>query len=149
AVFDLDRFKWVNDTFGHAAGDKLLQEVAARLVRAAGSRGLVARLGGDEFGVLFPAVRQAAEAQALGIHVLQEVNRQMSIDGRHFAVSACCGFGLSTQNPEKSPSRVMADADLALYQAKGCPSRGVAVFELKMEAPRRRRSQVERALRSD
>jgi diguanylate cyclase (GGDEF)-like protein len=148
AILDLDRFKWVNDTFGHGAGDKLLQEVAARLVHAAGSRGLVARLGGDEFGVFLSAIRETGEAEAIGAQILLEVNRPVSIEGRQFAVSACCGFGLSRPGGDKSPSRVMADADLALYQAKANPSAALAVFELRMEAPRRRRSQVERALRS-
>jgi diguanylate cyclase (GGDEF)-like protein len=148
AILDLDRFKFVNDTFGHGAGDKLLQEVAARLVRAVGRCGLVARLGGDEFGVVLPSVRSSPEAQAIGAQILMEVNRAVSIDGREFAVSACCGFGLSRPGGDKSPSRVMADADLALYQAKGSPTGAVAVFELRMEAPRQRRCKVERALQS-
>jgi diguanylate cyclase (GGDEF)-like protein len=148
AILDLDRFKWVNDNFGHGAGDRLLQEVATRLVRAVGSCGLVARLGGDEFGVVFPAVQTSPDARAIGAQILAEVNRPVSIGGREFPVSACCGFGLSRPGGDKSPSRVMADADLALYQAKGSPTGAVCVFELRMEAPRRRRSKIERALQS-
>jgi diguanylate cyclase (GGDEF)-like protein len=146
AILDLDRFKTINDTLGHGAGDELLQEVAARLVRAVGSRGLVARLGGDEFGVLLPAVDRASDAETIGHQLLREVNRPISIHGRQYGVSSCCGLGIGRQGKDTSPSRVMADADLALYQAKENPCAGVAVFELRMEGPRRRRKQIERAL---
>lgn len=146
AILDLDRFKVVNDTFGHAAGDQLLKEVAARLLRAVGQRGLVARLGGDEFGVLLPDVRRASDAQAIGVRILREVNRPLMVAGLELAVSACCGFGIARQRGTHTPSRLMADADLALYQAKETPNGGVSVFELCMEAPRRRRVQIERAL---
>ena len=146
AILDLDRFKVVNDTFGHAAGDQLLKEVAGRLVRAVGSRGIVARLGGDEFGVLWPDVRRAQDALAIGAEILRDVNRPVMIAGLQLGISACCGFGIARSKLAHTPSRLMADADLALYQAKQARSGGVAVFELCMEAPRRRRVQIERAL---
>jgi diguanylate cyclase (GGDEF)-like protein len=146
AILDLDRFKAVNDTFGHAIGDQLLKEVAARLVKAVGARGLVARLGGDEFGVLLPEVRNAKDAQAIGGNILLEVNGPAFLNGREFTIAASCGMGLSRKREDFSPSRLMADADLALYQAKENPGGGVALFELRMEAPRRRRAQIERAL---
>jgi diguanylate cyclase (GGDEF)-like protein len=147
AILDLDRFKFVNDTFGHAAGDELLREVASRLTRAVGDRGLVARLGGDEFGLLLPGTGHGADAQATGARILKQVNRPVTIDGRELSISACCGFALSRRIGEKSPSRLMANADLALYQAKENPSGGLALFEHRMEAPRRRRALIERALR--
>ena len=146
AVLDLDRFKAVNDTFGHAIGDHLLKEVAMRLVKAVGSGGVVARLGGDEFGVLLADIKKPRDAQAVGAHILQQVNGPAFIDEREFAIAASCGMGLSRNAEDPSPSRLMADADLALYEAKENPGGGVAVFELRMEAPRRRRAQIERAL---
>jgi diguanylate cyclase (GGDEF)-like protein len=146
AILDLDRFKAVNDTFGHGVGDELLKEVAARLSRTVGDRGLVARLGGDEFGVLLPGVGRIREAQSIGREILAGVNGQVFIQGRQLAASACCGVAISRRREEDSPSRVMADADLALYQAKENPPGGLAVFEPKMEAPRRRRMQIETAL---
>ena len=146
AILDLDRFKAVNDTFGHAIGDQLLKEVAARLVKAVGTHGIVARLGGDEFGVLLPGISKAKEAHFLGTQILHEVNGPAVIQGREFAIAASCGMGLSRRVAEPSPSRLMADADLALYEAKESPGGGVAVFEVRMEAPRRRRAQIERAL---
>lgn len=146
AILDLDRFKAVNDTFGHGIGDQLLKEVASRLVEAVGRRGLVARLGGDEFGVLLPEIRDAGEAQSVGGDILRGVNGPAFLNGREFVIAASCGIGLSRKREEPSPSRLMADADLALYQAKDNPGGGVAIFELRMEAPHRRRAQIERAL---
>lgn len=146
AILDLDRFKVVNDTFGHAAGDQLLREVAARLVRAVGSRGLVARLGGDEFGVLLLDVRRASEAHSMGAKILREVNRPVTISGIQLAIAASCGFGIARSRSTHTPSRLMADADLALYQAKQSSNGAVSVFELCMDAPRRRRVQIEKAL---
>jgi diguanylate cyclase (GGDEF)-like protein len=146
AILDLDRFKAVNDTFGHGAGDALLKEVAARLIRAVGDRGTVARLGGDEFAVLLPGVEHGAEARFVGAHILREVNRPMAFGRRKFGISACCGFAIAERGGQSSPSRVMADADLALYEAKDSAAGGVCVFEARLEAPRRRRQQIERAL---
>ena len=147
AILDLDRFKTVNDTFGHVAGDQLLEEVAARLVEAVPPGGLVARLGGDEFGLLVPDVRHGPDAKRIGDQILRRVNGPVLLDGREFAVSASCGLGISHRREAPSPSRLMADADLALYEAKENPGAGAAVFELRMEAPRRRRAQIEQALR--
>jgi diguanylate cyclase (GGDEF)-like protein len=146
AILDLDRFKAVNDTFGHAIGDQLLKEVAARLMHIVGRRGLVARLGGDEFGILLPGARNAREAQALGSDILRHVNGPACLNGREFIIAASCGIGLSRKCEDSSPSRLMADADLALYQSKDNPGGGAAIFELSMEAPRRRRAEIERAL---
>jgi diguanylate cyclase (GGDEF)-like protein len=146
AILDLDRFKAVNDTFGHGAGDALLKEVAVRLLRAVGHRGTVARLGGDEFAVLLPGVEHGAEAAFVGAHILREVNRPMTFGRRKFAVSACCGLAIAERGGQSSPSRVMADADLALYEAKDSAAGGVCVFEARLESPRRRRQQIERAL---
>lgn len=146
AVMDLDRFKFVNDTFGHGSGDALLQTVARRLVRAAGDNALVARLGGDEFGLLFPGMAAIAETRAAGARILEQVNRPMSINGRQLGISACAGFTLFRKGRARTPSRMLAEADVALYQAKASPAAGVAVFEPHMEAPQRRRTQIERAL---
>jgi diguanylate cyclase (GGDEF)-like protein len=148
AILDLDRFKIANDTFGHGAGDQLLREVAARLLRTVGKSGLVARLGGDEFGILLPDVGRAKDARSFGRKILEGVNGPVFIEGRQLVASACCGLAVSRRRENKSPSRIMADADLALYQAKEDPAGKLAVFEHRMEAPRRRRAQIEAALSS-
>ena len=146
AILDLDRFKAVNDTFGHVIGDKLLEEVAARLVKSVGEQGMVARLGGDEFGILLHELYRPNEVAAAGVKILNGVNGPALLKGREFTVSASCGLAVARKKRGQPPSRLMADADLALYQAKEKPTRRVALFEPRMEAPRRRRAQVERAL---
>ena len=148
AVLDLDRFKWTNDTFGHATGDKLLKIVGKRLVLAAGRDAVVARLGGDEFAVLFKTVRSALEAKAAGLELLLEVNRPARVDSRPFPISACLGVGVSRERFDRSPSRVLADADMALYEAKSHSTGRLAIFEPRMEIPLKRRAHIERAIQS-
>jgi diguanylate cyclase (GGDEF)-like protein len=148
AILDLNRFKWTNDTFGHATGDKLLKIVGKRLILAAGREAVVARLGGDEFAVLFKTVRSAIEAKAAGLELLLEVNRPAKIDRRPFPISACLGVGVSRERPDRSPSRMLADADMALYKAKSTSSGRLAVFEPSMEIPLKRRAHIERAIQS-
>ena len=109
-------------------------------------RGLVARLGGDEFGVLFPKIRHPRDAELVGQQILEVVNGPVVVEGRQLSLSVCCGLAMGDRGGDKSPSRIMADADLALYQAKGDPARATAVFERRMEASSRRRTQIEAAL---
>jgi diguanylate cyclase (GGDEF)-like protein len=146
AILDLNRFKAVNDTFGHGIGDTLLEEVAMRLTRAVGSRGLVARLGGDEFGILLHKVHRIDDVQSIGSEILDGVNGSAMLEDREFIISASCGLSVSRKSGGQSPSRLMAEADLALYQAKDRPGAGAVVFEPCMEAPRRRRAEIEHAL---
>ncbi len=147
-LLDLNRFKAINDTFGHEAGDRLLQRVASRLVEDLGVDGMVARLGGDEFGVLLPSVHCGDVARKVGMRILSAVSQAVVIEGRSFEASACCGMAIAARTVGMTPSRIMADADLALYQAKDGVIDGVAIFEARMEAPRRRRIAIERALRA-
>ena len=146
AILDLNRFKAVNDTFGHPIGDKLLEEVARRLNGVVGSRGTVARLGGDEFGVLLENVDTVRATQLFGSEILDAVNGRATLIDREFTISASCGLSISREDGHQSPSRLMAEADLALYQAKTQPGARIAMFEPRMEGPRRRRVEIERAL---
>jgi len=145
-ILDLDRFKVINDTFGHSTGDRLLMIVGERLLKAAGNKATVARLGGDEFGLLFHETGQAEAFEALLDSIVAQVNRPAIVDGRPFAVSVCCGIAVSADGRQLTPSRLLADADLALYEAKDQSGGSVALFEPWMEVPRRRRAQIERAL---
>ncbi|MFC7537783.1 putative bifunctional diguanylate cyclase/phosphodiesterase [Sphingomonas sp. GCM10030256] len=148
AVIDVDRFKVINDTYGHSYGDELLKAVAQRLLRTAGNSCLVARLGGDEFGLLLRGATAPAEARDWGKRILTGTNRPVTIKRRKFPITASCGIGLSRDGKARTPSRVLADADIALYEAKSQATDRVAVFEQGMEAPRHRRAQIEHALQA-
>jgi diguanylate cyclase len=117
ALVDLDRFKEVNDTLGHHAGDELLQCVAQRLSAAVRTDDLVARLGGDEFGLLLPGVASAEVARNL----LREVQRQLSepveIEGAKLTVEASVGLALYPTHGT-DVSLLMRHADAAMYQGK-------------------------------
>jgi diguanylate cyclase (GGDEF)-like protein len=115
--FDLDHFKDVNDTLGHAFGDELLRQVADRLRAIVSPTDLVARFGGDEFAVLESNVLGPAQAEALAKNVALVLGRPYAINGAAVHVTASIGIachasGLTT------PDAVMMQADLALYRAK-------------------------------
>ncbi len=146
ALVDLDRFKFTNDSFGHSTGDQMLRTVAARLTQAVPEKVLVARLGGDEFAIILPDLNELDAAKLAGDRVMALLNGPVEIDGSQFIISACCGLTLvSFENPQTSSS-VLAHADIALYHAKTSGSGQLAVFKPEMEAPRKRRAQIERAL---
>ena len=147
AILDLNNFKSINDSLGHLSGDEVLKVVAARLVELGGTNVVTARLGGDEFGMIFENVSQSANAHSLGLCILTEVRRAVSINGRELTAEASIGFGFSREGTLMAPSRILSDADLALYEAKQRTGTHVAIFEPRMEAPHQRRSQIERAVR--
>jgi diguanylate cyclase (GGDEF)-like protein len=146
AMVDLDGFKPINDTFGHATGDAVLEEVGVRLAAAAGADALIARTGGDEFAVLFPSVRTVAAAQAAGGGVCAVLQRPFLVDGREFRISGCCGVTLLKPR-DCEVQQALIRADTALYRAKQSGRAGVAVFSKDMDEMHRRRKQIETALR--
>ncbi|WAX57607.1 EAL domain-containing protein [Jatrophihabitans cynanchi] len=117
ALVDLDRFKEVNDTLGHHAGDELLQCVAQRLSAAVRTDDLVARLGGDEFGLLLPGVASAEVARNLLREVQRQLSEPMEIDGAKLTVEASVGLALYPKHGT-DVSLLMRHADAAMYQGK-------------------------------
>jgi diguanylate cyclase (GGDEF)-like protein/PAS domain S-box-containing protein len=114
---DLDRFKPVNDTLGHAAGDELLREVAARLAQCIRETDLVARLGGDEFALLQTEIAEPASAGVLAAKIQQSLARPYVLNGTHVEISV--SIGISPYSPNSSgPEAMLAQADLALYRSK-------------------------------
>jgi diguanylate cyclase (GGDEF)-like protein/PAS domain S-box-containing protein len=113
---DLDHFKEINDTLGHAAGDQLLVEVGRRLEQTARGQDTVGRLGGDEFVVIGHQVRTPAEAASLAARVLQAVGRPVRLGGRPTLPSLSIGVALAA--PDDTTDSVLAAADRALYAAK-------------------------------
>ena len=116
-LVDLDRFKLVNDTMGHAAGDALLEEVAERLRAAVPSNHTLARLGGDEFLVLTPPIESVSDAAQSARAVVRRLSDPFSIDGRMFHVGASVGISLFPDDG-KDAATLIRRADSAMYRAK-------------------------------
>lgn len=122
---DLDKFKEINDSFGHLAGNALLSGIARRLDEAFGIDGIVARLGGDEFAVVW-AIRDKEEAIAIGRRILDLVESPVHHDARDLNVSASIGIAIAPADGIDADT-LLKNADLALYRAKDS-GRGVMRF---------------------
>ena len=114
---DLDRFKAVNDTLGHSAGDRLLQEVAVRLERVVRPADTVARLGGDEFAVLLDGLRGPGHAESVAARIQEALRSPVRIDGHDCSVGASVGVTVGRPS-HASADAVLREADLAMYEAK-------------------------------
>jgi diguanylate cyclase (GGDEF)-like protein len=114
---DLDRFKNINDTLGHDAGDKLLQEMSKRLTQTVRESDMVARLGGDEFVVLVQEVGEAKHVEAVARKILSATNRPMVISGQECRVTGSIGICMYPSEAQDEPS-LMKNADIAMYSAK-------------------------------
>lgn len=143
---DLDRFKWVNDTHGHDAGDALLREVAARLRGAVRQSDLVARLGGDEFVVLLQDVAEPAEATRVASLVLDVLRDPVAIEGQQCAVSASIGICLHPDG-DQDDQAVLKNADMAMYLAKQGGKNGYRLYVNELKAVAAERSVLEAQLR--
>ncbi len=119
AVFliDLDRFKQVNDTLGHPAGDALLTQVSQRLERVIDKVGQVGRLGGDEFQIVIPGVHKHDVLAELARRVIEALSQPYSIDGHRVVIGASVGIACAPENGVTAEA-LIRNADLALYAAK-------------------------------
>ena len=145
-MLDLDRFKQVNDTLGHPAGDELLKQVAQRLQRIVGSRGDIGRLGGDEFQVILPDIDDRGELGELAQRIIQMISQPYSLDGSRAIIGTSIGMAIAPYDGIE-PDDLIKSADLALYAAKG-GGRGQYRFysnDLKDSAQERR--EIEEDLR--
>ncbi|HEY9064436.1 MAG TPA: EAL domain-containing protein [Burkholderiaceae bacterium] len=128
---DLDRFKDINDTLGHEAGDKLLQEVAARLVSCLRESDCVARLGGDEFVVMLPGSTDRESLTAVAQKILAAIARPFPIHGQNFRVTASVGISVFPADGVDEPT-LMKHADIAMYQAKEDGKNNFAFYRAEM-----------------
>ena len=128
---DLDRFKVVNDSIGHAAGDELLMEVARRIVSSMRSGDVVARLGGDEFAILVESADGIDTVMELGRRLLDTVNQPLWVAGRELFPSA--SLGIAAWNARYgSGEELLRDADAAMYRAKATGRNRCVLFDEEM-----------------
>jgi diguanylate cyclase (GGDEF)-like protein len=116
-LLDLDRFKQVNDTLGHPAGDALLKQVAQRLERVVGTVGRVGRLGGDEFQVVLAGKIARDQLAHLAERIIEQLSQAYSIDGSRVMIGASVGIAIAPDDGVTSEA-LIRNADLALYAAK-------------------------------
>jgi len=145
-LLDLDRFKEVNDTMGHPAGDALLRQVAQRLLRITGDGGKVGRLGGDEFQIVLPGVSDRGELTKLADAIIHALSQPYLIDGSQVVIGASIGIAIAPTDG-KSAETLIRNADLALYVAKA-EGRGIfRYYAPAMHADAEDRRQLEQDLR--
>ncbi|HKP15337.1 MAG TPA: EAL domain-containing protein [Gemmatimonadaceae bacterium] len=130
---DLDRFKVVNDSLGHAVGDQLLVAVARRLEQCVRPGDTVARLGGDEFTVLIDNTSGVNDATRVAERIMIELQRPFFLQGQDVFVSASIGIALSSTGYQM-PDDLLRDADLAMYRAKANGKSRYEVFDQRMHA---------------
>jgi diguanylate cyclase (GGDEF)-like protein len=143
---DLDRFKVINDSLGHTAGDKFLVEIAHRLAAVMRPGDTVSRLGGDEFSVLLDDLSSADEAERVAERLQAELAVPFNVGGQEVFTSVSIGIAMSTTSSQL-PEDILRDADTAMYRAKQLGKARYEVFEQSMHARVMDRLGLERDLR--
>jgi diguanylate cyclase (GGDEF)-like protein len=139
---DLDYFKEVNDTHGHAVGDKLLKKVALTLLETVGDGEMVGRVGGDEFAVLCRPNRSKTEMEQLAESLCDKLNTFVNIDDRFIPCGACIGIAIAPSDGEMAVD-LTKSADLAMYNAKAEGRHGYRFYEIGMHEKVRERRELE------
>jgi len=145
-MIDLDRFKDINDTFGHAAGDEVLKAVATRLKSSVREEDSVARFGGDEFVVLQVGIAQPSGARFLADRLIAVLSEPHDVGGAELACGASIGVAISPPDGQDFET-LIACPDAALYKSKAGGRNSVSFFEPGMDAKIRERRQVETDIR--
>ncbi|MEK6211547.1 MAG: EAL domain-containing protein [Pseudomonadota bacterium] len=145
-LVDLDRFKNINDTIGHEAGDQLLKQVAARLRTCLRDSDIIARLGGDEFVILMQDASSVEAVNAVALKILEATSRPLLIDDQEFLITA--SIGISTYPHDGSDMQtLLKNSDVAMYRAKESGKNGFQYFSPEMNVHTRERLSIESALR--
>jgi diguanylate cyclase (GGDEF)-like protein len=143
---DLDRFKFVNDTYGHPAGDSLLCAVAQRLAAQVRAGDVVARLGGDEFAILLHEVAGPEQAAAVARRVIESIHAPFELEGVPLGIGVSIGVAVASDG-DPDPIQIMKNADVALYRAKREGRETWRFFEQGMDAAAQARGELEADLR--
>ena len=146
-VLDLDRFKEVNDTLGHQAGDHLLKQIATRLAGITRGYDLLARLGGDEFVIVVPSLEKAEDIAAIAAKVNHAVAEPVPLNGRDVHASTSVGIAVFPGDGDDLDT-LLAHADLAMYQAKRAGRGRFMFYRGEFAAQVRHRVALEGALRA-
>ena len=146
-LLDLDRFKHVNDTLGHAVGDEVLRETAVRLKASLRETDVLARLGGDEFAIVQDRQNdQRGDTSGLADRIIDIVSRPISIEGNEVNIATSIGIAMAPEHAASSES-LMKMADLALYRAKSAGRNGYRFFDPEMSMAASARHELESELR--
>jgi diguanylate cyclase (GGDEF)-like protein len=145
AVIDLDRFKLINDSFGHRTGDELLKEVALRLQGAVRGIDTIARLGGDEFVMILDQLAQRADAEAIADRAVVALREPVNVAGTDLHTSASIGFAVYPADGATIEA-LLAHADAAMYCAKQRGRNNVQYFEPGMNAATQEKMRLESEL---
>lgn len=145
-LIDLDNFKAINDTLGHAVGDRLLSEVARRLLQCVRQSDLVARLGGDEFIIVLPDIAQPADAANVAAKVVAEIAQTYALDGHELRSSTSIGICLYPEDATEVDD-LLKKADVAMYQAKASGKANFQFFKPEFQLAAERRLALEADLR--
>jgi diguanylate cyclase (GGDEF)-like protein len=141
---DLDNFKFVNDSFGHDAGDHLLMEVARRLSLVARRTDTVARLGGDEFVLLCANLRQDDDVRLIASRAVRAIGERFAHEGKDLTTTGSIGV-VVTNDALADPGELLREADIALYEAKKAGRDGFCLFDANLSA----RSQADQDMDAD
>jgi diguanylate cyclase (GGDEF)-like protein len=142
---DLDRFKEINDTFGHATGDDLLKAVAKRLLSCIRDEDTVARLSGDEFVLLLPDLPTSEDVLVVAQRVLDSLGTPITVGGERMLLAASIGIA-AYPDDGSTPDDLLANADAAMYRAKEVPGNTWEIFSGQMATEARARLHTEAAL---
>ena len=143
---DLDRFKVVNDTYGHSEGDELLKGVAATLRRCVRAGDTLARQGGDEFTILLPDLSHADDASVIGAKIVEELKTPFRVSGQEFRATASIGIAVFPRDGDNA-DLLLRNADIAMYQVKAGGKNAYRFFSAEMNAAYRDRLRLENDLR--
>ena len=128
---DLDNFKNINDSLGHDAGDRLLQEAAQRIVKATRSSDTVARLGGDEFGVLLEGIATIGEVERVAAALIEALDAPFTLDAMEVRVGA--SIGVASSGNQAVAETLLSNADIAMYHAKAAGKNRFVTFQVQMQ----------------
>ncbi len=143
---DLDRFKDINDSLGHAAGDELLMEFSKRLSSALRPQDTAARLGGDEFAILIENILQVADIEMVASRILRQMDRPFEVNGHSVQIPVSIGVAIAGQD-HTAPETLIRDADFAMYRAKQNGGRRFELFDPQLAVQFTDRQEREREVR--